>query len=85
MTCRTRLHPDLRAQEAAHIAAMWPKPDATYLRLARERIATGVRVEINHAGELIIIKPNGNWIHVGRSPSLARLTYLAAVERELRG
>ena len=68
-----------RGHQATDIIAVYDPPDATYLRLARERIATGVSVKIDADGDFTILRPSGGVVHCGKSPSLARLTYLAAV------
>lgn len=75
---------DTRGQQAAQIAASCTPPDATYFRHALARLDTGVTVRIDADGDFWIVRPAGAAVWCGKSPSLARLSYLAAVEREAR-
>lgn len=74
----------MTGHQAHQIAAAYTPPDPTYLRHALARLATGISVRIDADGDFWIVRPAGSQVWCGKSPSLARLSYLAAVEREER-
>lgn len=65
---------------AHSIVAAYTPPDAAYLRHALARIATGVSVRLDADGDFWITRPGGSQVWCGKSPSLARLSYLMATQ-----